>query len=122
MALILRRGKKQIEDLAKELNRFFQFDNIFFLQSVPCDGPLSKLDLDTLKDIQVAGGHISESNNYSKDAKRRYLLMPHRLLHLLVAIHVQNNHVGYARDKQTLADYAIVGHVQEGIKRVRVCV
>ena len=54
MALSKKR-KKQIEDLAEELNHFFQFDNISFY-SPYYDGPLSKLDLDTLKDIQVADG------------------------------------------------------------------
>ena len=70
---------------------------------------MSKLDLDTLKDIQVADGQISESVDYANDSKERYLLVSHRLPHLLVAIHLQNNHVGYARDKQTLAHYTIAG-------------
>ena len=85
--------KKLIKDLAEELNHFFQFDNISFY-SPYYDGPISMLDLDTLKDIQVADGQISESADYAKDSRGRYILMPHRLPHLLVAIHVQNNHVG----------------------------
>ena len=57
----------------------------------------------------MADGQISESDDYAKDSRGKYILIPHRLLHLLVAIHVHNDYVGYARDEETLADYAIVG-------------
>ena len=44
--------KKRMQELAEELNHFFQYHNIT-VYSLYYDGSLSRLDLNALKDIQI---------------------------------------------------------------------
>ena len=35
-----------------------------------------------------------------------------------MAIHVQNNHVGSARDEETLNEYAVIGRTREELNKI----
>ena len=76
------------------------------------------LDLDTLRDTQIEDGQTAEVDDYARDARGRYLLKEHRLPHLIVAIHVQINHITPARDKKTLEDYAVLGRTRQELTNI----
>ena len=67
------------------------------------EGDYFLITVDTVRDMQVKHGLISEDDEELKrDGANRILLTVERLPHSIVAIHMQNEHVGYAKDLEVL--------------------
>jgi len=113
-----KKRKKQIENFSSELNHFFQKDEISFY-SPYYEGDYFLITVDAIRDMQLEDGLISEPDQELKrDNKNRILLSEKRLAHLIVAIHVQNRHVGYARDLEVLGDYHVIGKTRAELKKL----
>ncbi|MCG8318173.1 MAG: transposase family protein [Cytophagales bacterium] len=104
--------------MSSELNHFFLKDEISFM-SPYYEGDYFLITVDTVRDMQVEDGFISEDDEELKrDGANRILLTEKRLPHLIVAIHIQNQHVGYGKDLEVLEEYQIIGRTRADLKRI----
>ena len=103
------RRKLRLEKFSEELGDAFKKDDISFYNPY-YEGDYFMLSQDVLLDFQVQDGYIDQSEiNLYRDEKGRIMMKEHRLAHLIIGIHVQNNHVGVEQDLRVLRRFHVEG-------------
>ena len=103
------RRKLRLEKFSEELGDAFKKDDISFYNPY-YEGDYFMLSQDVLLDFQVQDGYIDQSEiNLCRDEKGRIMMKEHRLAHLIIGIHVQNNHVGVEQDLRVLRRFHVEG-------------
>ena len=101
--------KLRFEKFAEEMGNTFKKDDISFYNPY-YEGEYFTITHDVLLDFQVQDGYIEQSEiNLYRDRKGRVMMKEHRLPHLIIGIHVQNNHVGVEQDLRVLRRFHIEG-------------
>ena len=110
--------RQKLEHFSRTLGDAFRYDDISFFNPY-YEGPHFLLDYTTLRDIQIKDGLLTPTDDdLYKDDDGRIHVKEKRLPHLIVAIHVQNHHVGLAMDLQVLSQFSVEGKTRAELTEI----
>ena len=114
-AAMSEKRKKELEKFSSQLGEAFAKDDISFFNPY-YEGEYFMLDNDALHQFQVQDGQLkSSATELRRDNQGRIMLKDHRLPHLVIAIHVQNHHMGLAEDLRVLRGFSVEGRTREDL-------